>query len=222
MNTALRGLVIAGGLAATITAVPSVTPLAAQSAGRDLPTRVAVDNTRDVAVVVYLDREPLDVRLGSVKPHTTGVLPLPAYLADGQAVRIFVHPEGGEDLASQDVTIRRGETLNVLVPTNEVGYLPPPPPVSISNPGVGATTVTVDNLRSGPVVVFIERGDFDMRIGEAPANQETTLAIPESLTRDNPSIEIFVHPEHGTDLNSQHFQLKHGAHLLVKVPAPTK
>lgn len=220
MNTPFRGIALVGGLVAAFVTLPAAAPLVAQSTHPSTVTRIAVDNTRDVPLVVYLDREPLDVRLGSVKPHTTGLLPLPDYLADGQAVQILVHPEGGEDLASQDVTIHRGETLNVLVPTNEVGYLPPPPPEVIPNPGVGATTVTVQNLRNQPVMVFVERGEFDVRVGTAPANQETTLALPEYLARDRDDIEIFVHPEHGMDLNSQTFQLKPGAHLLVKVPAP--
>ncbi|HKJ03079.1 MAG TPA: hypothetical protein VJ997_11510 [Longimicrobiales bacterium] len=220
MNTALRGLVITGGTAAAFFSLAPVAPLSAQSAPKDAQTRIAVDNLRGVPIVVYLDREPLDVRLGTVKPHTTGVLPLPEYLVNGEDARVFVHPEGGQDLASQDVTIRKGETLNVVVPTNEVGYLPPPPPETIPNPGEGTTTVTVKNPRSVPVVVFIENGPFDSRIGTVPPDQETTLMIPKSLAESRSDIEIFLHPEHGLDLASQHFELKPGDHLLVKVPMP--
>ena len=131
---------------------------------------------------------------------------------------MFVHPEGGEDLASQDVTVTRGEDIKIFVPTNDVGYVPPPPREEIANPGKGTTTVTVQNPRAVPVTVFVERGDFDARIGTVPADHEVTLRIPEYLTLDKPSIQIFVHPERGFDLASQAFDLKPDAHLLVKVP----
>jgi len=48
-----------------------VTRLAAQAKGSDPTAKIAVDNTRDVPVVVYLDRGIPDVRLGTVQPHTT-------------------------------------------------------------------------------------------------------------------------------------------------------
>jgi hypothetical protein len=77
--------------------------------------------------------------------------------------------------------------------------------------------VTVQNQRNKPVAVFVERGDFDVRIGTVKANQESTLYLPASLTRERQDVEIFVHPQGGFDLESQIFQLTPNAHILVKV-----
>ncbi len=77
--------------------------------------------------------------------------------------------------------MQRGKNFDVLVPTNDDGYVAPPPRERIPNPGPGTTTVTVKNERDQPVVVFVERGDFDTRIGTVPPNHESTC------TSRNPS-----------------------------------
>ena len=186
---------------------------------RDAAPTVTVDNTREVPVVVYLERGRFDTRLGMVDARTKATLQLPRYLEDGQAVTIFVHPEGGQDLSANDLTVKNGGNLDIYVPANDAGYVPPPAPEVIANPGEGSTTITVQNERDRPVVVFLERGEFDTRIGTAPANEEVTLQVPRSLIEERPDVEIFVHPEGGEDLASQFFQLSPGAHLVVKVPA---
>lgn len=213
MNTMRKAFVTALGMAAMAALVSP-----AGASAQEKPATVTVDNTRSVPVIVYLDRGPFDLRIGKVGPHAKATLALPGDLEEGETVQVFVHPEGGQDLASQDVTIREGQNVDVLVPTNDVGYVPPPPPETIPNPGPGTTTVTVQNPRNAPVTVFVEQGPFDTRIGTVPANQEKTLMIPAYLTRDNPGVEIFVHPEGGVDLASQYFDLTPGAHLLIKVP----
>lgn len=217
MKTMGRALVTALGFASLAAMVPPVHVSAQMS--KDQTAAVTVDNTRSVPVVVYMDHGPFDTRLGTVAPHTKATLQLPSYLADGETVQVFVHPEGGEDLASQDVTVNKGQDIDVYVPTNDAGYVPPPPPEEIPNPGPETTTVTVQNARNQPVTVFLEQGAFDSRIGTVAANHEKTLVIPAFLTRDAPDVEIFVHPEGGLDLASQTFDLKPDAHLLVKVPA---
>ncbi len=217
MKTMRRALVTALGFASLAAMVPPAHASAQMS--KDQAATVTVDNTRSVPVVVYMDRGPFDTRLGTVAPHTKATLQLPSYLADGETVQVFVHPEGGEDLASQDVTVNKGQDIDVYVPTNDAGYVPPPPPEEIPNPGPETTTVTVQNARNQPVTVFLEQGAFDSRIGTVAANHEKTLVIPAFLTRDAPDVEIFVHPEGGLDLASQTFDLKPDAHLLVKVPA---
>jgi len=217
VKTMSRAFVTALGLASLAALVPPAHVSAQMS--KDETATVTVDNTRPVPVVVYMDRGPFDTRLGTVAPHTKATLQLPRYLAEGETVQVFVHPEGGEDLASQDVTVNKGQNIDVLVPTNDAGYVPPPPPEKIPNPGPGITTVTVQNARNEAVTVFLEQGEFDTRIGTVAPNKEKTLTIPAFLTRDRPSVEIFVHPEGGLDLASQTFDLKPDAHLLVKVPA---
>jgi hypothetical protein len=216
VKTMRRAFVTALGLASMAALVPSAHASAQMS--KDMTATVTVDNTRPVPVVVYMDHGPFDTRLGTVAPHTRATLHLPSYLAEGETVQVFVHPEGEEDLASQDVTVNRGQNIDIYVPTNDAGYVPPPPPEEIPNPGPGTTTVTVDNERNQPVTVFLEQGAFDNRIGTVAANQQKTLVIPAFLTRDAPDIEIFVHPEGGLDLASQTFDLRADAHLLVKVP----
>jgi hypothetical protein len=214
VNTMVKGLWMAGGMALML--VASFGSAAAQQ-GHPNATTLTVDNTRNVPVVVYLQREFVDIRLGTVAPHGKQTLALPRTLEDGEQIQVFVHPEGGRDLATDELTVEIGNNLNVLVPENDVGYLPPPSPEKIPNPGTG-TTVTVQNNRAVPVTIYVERGDFDTRIGVVPANQERTLTIPDWLAREKPSAEIFVHPEGEADLESWFLDLAPGAHLFVKVP----
>jgi hypothetical protein len=216
MNTKMKGLTIAAG--AALMAVASFGSAAAQQMDNHATT-VTVDNSRDVPVVVYLDRGPFDTRLGTVPPHEIRKLQLPESLAEGEEIQVFVHPEKGVDLSTQDLTVKIGENLDIYVPENDVGYIPPPPPRTIPNPGEGTTTVTVQNNRAVPVTVFLETGRFDTRIGTVPADKELTLMVPEWVVRAKPTVEIFVHPEGEADLSSSTFDLSSGAHLFVKVPA---
>lgn len=216
MSRVWRSLGLLLGLVATAGTIASA-PASAQTTKSKTGT-VTVDNARAVPVVVYLERGEFDTRLGTVPAHAKQSLDLPRYAVEEGSVRIFVHPEGGFDLATQDLTLSKGGNVDVYVPTNEVGYLPPPPPEMIPNPGAGTTTVTVKNDRAEPVTLFLERGEFDMRIGVTPANQERTFELPEWLAMERASVELFVHPERGHDMGSQHFELTKGAHLLVKVP----
>jgi len=216
MNVMKQALAASLGVAAFAVLVAPVQATAQST--KDRPAVLTVDNTRSEPVTVYVDRDEFDIRVGTVPAHQKAKLQLPSYLDDGQDVQVFVHPEGGQDLASQDVTVTWGEDIDILVPTNNVGYVPPPAPEKIANPGPGTTTVTVQNPRDVPVTVFVERGEFDARIGTVAPDREVTLKIPEYLTRDESTIQIVVHPERGMDLASQDFDLKPDAHLLVKVP----
>lgn len=199
---------------AVLGTVGASAPLDAQSAAT-----VTVDNTRAVPLTVYLERGRFDLRLGTVMAHTKSTLDLPHTVVDGESIRIVVHPDGsGTDLMTPDLTVKKGKAIDVYVPTNDNGFVPPPPPETIPDPGPGTTTVTVENERDQMVTVFVERGAIDVRIGTVAAHQKATLTLPSSLTRDPPSVEIFVHPELGQDLASQTFALRPGAHLLVKVP----
>jgi len=211
----MKGLLMAGGVA--MAALASFGSAAAQQQ-HPSPTTLTVDNARDVPVVVYLERGSFDIRLGTVPAHRKETLTLPRTMENGEQIQVFAHPEGGSDLATEELTVQVGGNLTIYVPTNNVGYVPPPPPRTIPNPGEGTTTVTVQNNRAVPVTVFVERGDFDTRIGTVPPNQELTLLVPEWLAREKPSAEIFVHPEGEVDLESWILDLSPGAHLFVKVP----
>lgn len=182
---------------------------------------VTVENARAVPVVVYLERGPFDVRLGTVAAHATNVLGLPAEVRDQEHIVLMVHPEGGMDLqAEAPMPVRKAGTIHLYVPTNDVGYVPPPPPDMIPNPGPGTTTLTVQNSDDEPVVVFIEKGNFDTRIGTVPAHKEMTFYVPQAVIgMEGSSVDIFVHEEGGVDLASSTFELRPDAHLIVKVPA---
>ena len=86
---------------------------------------------------MYLDRGEFDVRLGTVGPQGTRTLELPSFLREGENVMVFVHPEGGTDLATPGFTVKKGKNLDILVPTNDVGYVPPQPPELTPNSGKG-------------------------------------------------------------------------------------
>jgi hypothetical protein len=179
---------------------------------------VAVDNTRAVPVTIYLERGAFDSRLGTIAAHTKGTLTLPRSITASETIRIVVHPAGGIDLSTPDLTMKRGETLEVYVPLGNEGFLPPPPEEVIPNPGPGTTTLTVENESDRKVTVYIERGDFDTRIGMVDAHGKATFSLPPEVVRDDRSLEIFVHPDLGQDLASQTLEVHRGAHLLVKVP----
>jgi hypothetical protein len=215
MNRRAEGLITTAG--AVLLSLAFFGPAAAQAKSTPLTT-LTVDNTRDVPVVVYLERGDFDMRLGTVNAHTTQSLNLPTTIEDGEEIQVFVHPEGGIDLATQELTVKRGGNLSVLVPTNETGYVPPEKREIAVTPDMGKTTLTVENDRKVPVTVFIQEGDFDTRIGTIPAQQEQTLTIPERLTREDPEAEVFVHPEGQGDLASWYLKLKSGSHLFVRVP----
>lgn len=215
MNTRTRTGLVVGWLAALVTLAPSL--LSAQTQEQQTST-VTVDNTRSVPVMVYLEGGLYDVRLGMVDPHSDKTLALPVHLERGAVLKIFVHPEGSRDLATPDLTYEPGKDFRIYVPDNDVGYVPPPPPEVIPNPGEGTTTITVKNSRPETVTLLMERGAFDIRLGTVPANQEKTITLPKRLVDGHRSVELFIHPEHGLDLASEMFELKPGAHLLVNVP----
>ena len=215
MKTATRGMVMVA-MAATLVSV-AVGPAGAQQRQGE-STTITVRNTRKEPVVVYLDRGEFDVRLGTVGPQGTRTLELPSFLREGENVMVFVHPEGGTDLATPGFTVKKGKNLDILVPTNDVGYVPPQPPELTPNPGKGTTTLTVENNRPVEVTVLIEGSRFDTRIGTVPPTQERTLDIPDWLTGERRTAEIFIHPEGGLDLSSQSFTITPGSHLLLEVP----
>ena len=78
---------------------------------------ITVDNPRAVPVTVFAEQGPFDVRLGRVpaKGRVTVRFPKSVELG-GESIQVFVHPEGGEDLASETLQIRKGEHVGLRVP----------------------------------------------------------------------------------------------------------
>ena len=80
-------------------------------------TTITVENPRDRAVTVYAEHGQFDVRLGRVPAGGRATLKMPkAVVGRDRSVRIFVHPDGGTDLASSLLRVKRGEHLGLRVP----------------------------------------------------------------------------------------------------------
>lgn len=82
----------------------------------------------------------------------------------------------------------------------------------------GPITLSVDNARPVPVVVYLERGAFDRRLGTVPAQRKADLALPIQLM-DGDKVQITVHPEGGSDLTTPHPLVVHRGHeMSIYVP----
>ncbi len=78
---------------------------------------LTVDNPRSTPVTVFADQGPFDVRLGQVPARSRVTLQFPkSVILPDESLVIFVHPEGGFDLASSTLRVRRGEHLGLRVP----------------------------------------------------------------------------------------------------------
>jgi hypothetical protein len=78
---------------------------------------LTVDNPRNTPVTVFAEQGDFDVRLGQVPAHGHATLQFPksVVLAD-ESIQVFVHPEGGADLSSDTLHVRKGEHLGLRVP----------------------------------------------------------------------------------------------------------
>ena len=78
---------------------------------------LTVDNPRGKFVTVFAEQGDFDVRLGQVPAHGSATLRFPkSLLLPDQSIQIFVQPDGGIDLASETLQVRRGEHLGLKVP----------------------------------------------------------------------------------------------------------
>lgn len=216
MHAFPKEVLLAGAVGLALAARPNA--LVAAPGAPD-STTVTVRNDRPVPVMVYLDRDDFDLRLGDVAAHDTATLRLPEEVVREQRqVAIFAHPEGaGFDLAAQSLPVQPGDHLVVVVPSRAEQAPPSPMPTPDLNPGSPATTVLVENTRDEAVVIFAETGEFDTRLGTVAAHRTATLRIPNRLA-NRPTIELFVHLERGFDLATQAMPIHRGAHLHLVVP----
>lgn len=216
MNTAFRGLILAGSTFA-LAALAGPGPALAAGPPPRAPSTVTVQNNRPVPVRVYLERGEFDIPLGTVNADQEGVLPLPRYVERDETIRFIVQPTRGMDLASQDVTLPARGTLAIFVPRNDVGYRPRARDV-IPNPGPGTTTLTVRNPRDEDVEVIVEKEDVDQALGTVPPDASRTFELPSWLTAEPSEVQIFLHPRTGLDFSTSFVTLRPEAHLEVKVP----
>jgi hypothetical protein len=217
----MRALILVS-LVATLATIIKPASVEAQSADTRDSTMatVEVQNNRTVPVTVFVDRGEFDVRLGTVAPLQTATLGIPKWLAtENSEVRIYLHPEGAFDLETQTFAVHPGTQIGLVVPlgnrTLASNVSPEPMMAALPDGDADATTITVENPRNVPVTIYLERGDFDTRLGTVAAGSTTTLRLPPT---GGQAVEIFVHPEGGFDLCSSSFPVKHGDHLGLKVP----
>ncbi len=80
---------------------------------------LTVDNPRSKPVTVFADMDPFDVRLGTVPAHSRVTLRFPkSVIYPDNSIRVFVHPEGGLDLSTETLQVRKGEHLGLRVPVH--------------------------------------------------------------------------------------------------------
>lgn len=214
---------IAGTLAVSGLLAPASASAQAPKKTAESGADIAVQNNRKVPVTVYLDQGDFDLRLGEVGALNTSTLKLPTWLVrDQRDIQIFVHPEDGNDLASTHFTVAPGTHLALTV---QVGDYPPwkPSPAdtmsAVLSPSDKRTaTLTVENPRKQDVTIYVEQGDFDLRLGIVKAGKTRTLKLPPPTSSSASQIQIFVHPARGVDLSSSYLDISPGAHLGLKVP----
>jgi len=78
-------------------------------------------------------------------------------------------------------------------------------------------TVTVDNTRAVPVVVYLERGELDTRLGKVAPDTKAVLPIPRYVD-PNEDFRVVVQPKNGIDLSSQEIDVPKVGTVRVFVP----
>ena len=78
---------------------------------------LTVENPRDRAVTIFVQQGRFDVRLGTVPAHGRVTLRFPKNVVlPSRSILVTVQPEGGRDLSSQTMSVKRGEHLGLRVP----------------------------------------------------------------------------------------------------------
>lgn len=95
-------------------------------------------------------------------------------------------------------------------------WLAPVGALASTPPGKPPSTVTVNNTRAVPVVVYLERGEFDTRLGTVAPDTRTSLSLPRYL--DNDDVRVVVEPRGSADLWSQEITVPKIGSLKVLVP----
>jgi hypothetical protein len=109
-------------------------------------------------------------------------------------------------------------TLLALVALSVVGgataYGERPP----SSPTSDSTTIIVQNDRTKPVAVYLDLGSEEITLGHVNGLDIGTFVVPPWLLFGERSVNVFVHPQGGFDMETGHLELRRGEHLGVLVP----
>lgn len=179
---------------------------------------VTVQNDRGSAVTLFVDAGRIDRAIGTVAAGEIGTLALPEWAIKGkQAVRVVARAEGESGAAATySLPMNEARQLGVLVPPR--GGLPIVDSVLVTLPpgAAGKATVTVNNARSAPVMVYAEQGLLFVPLGEVSAASEATLVVPESLVKRRGEIRVFTRVG-AREAATKALTLKAGDHLSVIV-----
>lgn len=78
---------------------------------------LTVDNPRSVPVTVFAASGLFDVRLGQVPPKQRVTLRFPkSVVSPFRSIQVFVRPQGGADLTSEELKVKEGDHLGLRVP----------------------------------------------------------------------------------------------------------
>ena len=80
-----------------------------------------------------------------------------------------------------------------------------------------STTATVENDLNQPVIVYVEVGNEEVRLGTVPAEGDSTFALPRWLVRTSREMDFFVHPAKGLDQDTGPVDIHQGEHLGIEV-----
>lgn len=96
---------------------PTDTMMAALTPEELEETTITVDNPRGRAVTVFAEQGQYDVRLGRVPARERATLRFPKYVVQrDRSVRVFVTPDGGTDMSTSLLRLKKGEHLALRVP----------------------------------------------------------------------------------------------------------
>jgi hypothetical protein len=179
---------------------------------------VTVQNDRATAVTLFVDAGRVDRAIGTVPAGAIGTLELPAWAVQGKrTVQVVARAEGEQSPAGAYVLpMAESRPLGVLVPPR--GSLPTVDSVLVTLPAGTASkaTVTVNNERSAPVMVYAEQGLLFVPLGEVSGKTKTTLVIPESLVTRTGEIRVFTRAG-ASEVATRALKLKQGDHISVIV-----
>jgi hypothetical protein len=103
------GLLVPSSGIARIDSVP--VPLTADERAS---TTITIDNPRNTPITVFAEQGLRSVRLGEVSAKTQATLSFPRDLiARGDAIRVFVRPVGGFDVATRPLNLKTGDHIAV-------------------------------------------------------------------------------------------------------------
>ena len=105
------GLLVPPSGIASIDSVP--VPLTAEERAS---TTITIDNPRNKPMTVFAEQGLRSVRLGEVPANTQATLSFPKELITrGDAIRVFVRPVGGTDVATRALNLKTGDHIAVEI-----------------------------------------------------------------------------------------------------------